>query len=227
MISVGLDPSLRSFGWAAYDGNSKVPQLKLLDSGTINTNVKMVPVMRFIIIRNAIDEILKRIKPDVVGIESPAYGGGNYSENHFALMIYSMESVFNNRIDCVLFDPTTVKYLAGNAKADKKYMQNYVKEDTSMLEIIGNDEADAYCIAKFASQFYLFANESISVDELTKQQKHVFLERKRTRKTLIGKKTIRTAHLFKENKRYYRFSKVDKDEIMLPKATDVSKFLEI
>ena len=147
MLSLGLDPSLRSFGWAVYDSDAP-PHRRLVDSGHEATFVTTVPVARFIHFRAMVQDLIERYSVAAVGIESPAYGGGPFSETHFGLMLFSLESIFSYRLDCILFDPGTLKFLAKidpdkkKGKMSKLDIQRFVSNDRNNPKLINNDEKE-------------------------------------------------------------------------------------
>jgi Holliday junction resolvasome RuvABC endonuclease subunit len=236
MLVLGLDPSLRAFGHCTYNSEA-TPKRRIVDSGHEGTVISTVQVARFMHFRAMVENILSMHKIEAVGIESPAYSGGPFSETHFGLMLFCLEAVFKRRIDCVLFDPETLKYLVKEdpklrkGKLGKIDVQRYVANDTDTSKLIDDNEADAYCIAKFSSRMINFSNGKIPPEELTPSEFSVFLGRTKTKKILGEKKIVkRTAHIFRENSRFFRFSKIPEGRIDLPKKEDINsdllKFLE-
>jgi len=225
MLTLGLDPSLRAYGWCVYDSRA-TPRMRRVASGHEGTLPLTVPVARFMHLRSLVADLLRRYEVEVVGIESPAFGGGPFSENHFGLMMFSLEAVFERRKDCVLFDPTTLKYMVGKSTAAKSDMQRFVQLDTMSSSVIDNNEADAYCIAKFAARFSEIGNGQLGPDELTANEKIVFLARVKKKKRADGSLTLRkTAHIFRENSRYFQFSRVPPGSVSLPDKTDIDQSL--
>ena len=230
MKALGLDPSLLSYGWAIYDSTLKGKR-KLIASGHEGTLKSVVPVARYIHFRSLVADLLRRHRVDLVGLESPAYGGGEYSERHFGLMMFSLEAIFEKRKDCVLFDPATVKFLTGKGSADKQDIQRFVQLDQMNPDPMQSDEADAYCVAKFTARFMELRNRIIQPNDLTDNEKQVFLKRRRKVQSLLGAKvTKKTAMIFRENNRYFQFSKIPKGNIKLPDKDqihpDITKWLE-
>lgn len=217
MLALGLDPSLRNYGWAVYDSSAAIPSLHRVDSGRQGTLPLTVPVARFIHFRSLVTDLLRRYSVRVVGMESPAYGGGPFSENHFGLMMFSLEAIFERRIDCVLFDPTTVKYLVGRGSASKSDIQRFVQRDTMSSGQLSSDEADAYCIGRFAARFMELRSGVLSPEDLTDNERRVFLTRSRKKKRTDGSvSVVRTAHAFRENSRFFEFSRVPSGSVNLP-----------
>ena len=221
MRALGIDPSLLSYGWAVIDSLA-IGKKRLIASGHEGTLKSIVPVARYIHFRSLVADLLKRYKVDLVGLESPAYGGGEYSERHFGLMMFSLEAVFEKRKDCVLFDPATIKFLTGKGKADKQDIQRYVQLDQMNPNPMQSDEADAYCIAKFATRFMELRQGIIQPCDLTENEKRVFLKREKKIQYSTGIKiTKKTAMIFRENNRFFRFSQIPKGNIKLPNQDQI------
>jgi Holliday junction resolvasome RuvABC endonuclease subunit len=227
MRTLGLDPSLRSYGWCVYDSEALEPRARLVASGHEGTLSDVVPVARFMHFRAVVADLLRRYSVDGVGIESPAYGGGPFSETHFGLMMFSLEAVFEARKDTVLFDPSTLKSMAaGKGSASKADMQRAVQLDTMNPGQVQSDEADAYCVARHAARFLMLRSGALTPDDLSPREKRVFLERKRRRK-LMGKGVVvrRTAHVFRENSRFFTFSSVPPGDVKLPAKSMIDQGL--
>lgn len=181
--------------------------------------------------RSMVRNLIREYDPEVIGIESPAYDAGPFQTIHFGLMMFSLEAVFERRKDCVLYDPATLKFLAKSDPSKKKGpmmkldMQRFVQMDTNDTKLIDNNEADAYCVAYFASRLKSILDGELSPTQLTPSEQKVFLLRTRTKRTLSGKKTKRVAHVFRENSRYMRFSKVPEGDVSLPKKSDINESL--
>jgi hypothetical protein len=140
--------------------------------------------------------------------------------------MFSLEAIFERRKDCVLFDPVTLKYLTGKSQASKQDIQKFVQLDTVNPDSIQSDEADAYCIAKFATRFMMVKDGILNPDDLSKYEKRVFLERTRKRKGVNGKPMIkRIAHVFRENSRFFSFSRVPKGRVDLPNKIQINSSL--
>lgn len=230
MISLGLDPSLTSYGWALHN-SEETGKKRLISSGHDGTPSTTVPVVRFIQFRNLVKKIIsKEPNVEIIGIESPAYSGGPFQSIHFGLMMYAFEACFEERKDIVLFDPSTLKFLAkekklNKTKMEKFDMQRYVQLDTLNSKSIDNNEADAYIVAKFASRFLKFKRGEIQPTDLTENERSVFLERKKKVKTLSGSKIKRIGHIFRENSRFYEFSRIPQGSVDLPEKKLVKKEL--
>lgn len=236
MLTLGLDPSFRSYGWAVHD-SSATGRSRRVASGHEGTLSDVVPVARFLHFQALVEDLLRRF-PGVkaVGMESPAYEAGPFQTIHFGLMMFSQVAVFDRRKDLVLFDPTTLKYLAKEDPVKRKGlmgkadMQRRVQLDTMDVKIIDNNEADAYLIALYTARFLDMQDGVIDLKSLTPSERAVFIGRKRKIKTAAGTKTRRVAHAFRENSRFFQFSLIPQGSVKLPQKSTINpslmKFLE-
>ena len=220
MISLGIDPSLRSYGFAVHNSEAIGMSRRIASGhgGMLSDNVLVARLMHF---RSVIKSLLITYPDiDVVGIESPAYDAGPFSYIHHSLMMFCLEPIFECRRDVVLYDPTTLKYLAkGDPKTkkgimSKSDMQRKVQIDTMDTKVINNDEADAYLVAYFSARFYSLHNGKLDPSDLTPAEKATFISRtKRTKSGVIK----RTAYAFRSNSRFFEFSKIPTGSVSLPK----------
>lgn len=234
MITLGLDPSLRAYGWAIHDSSATGMSRKIA-SGHEGTLSSAVPVARFMHFRAMVRDILKRY-PEIqaVGIESPAYSAGPFQTIHFGLMMFSLEAVFERRLDCVLFDPATLKRLSRpdgkKGEMTKLDMQRRVQFDTLDVSVIDNNEADAYMVALHAAKFLCVRNGQVHPSALSANEVAVYIGKTRKIKTLKGVRIKRIAHVFRENNRYFSFSQIPQGDLNKPKKQSINpeilKFLE-
>jgi len=221
VITLGLDPSLKAYGWAVHDDTAKGKKRRVA-SGHEGTLASTVPVARFMHFRALVGSLLSKYKIDAVGIESPAYQAGPFQRIHFGLMMFSLEEIFKVRKDCVLFDPSTLKSLAKGdpdkhrGQMTKLDIQRRVQVDTMSSGLIDNNEADAYMVAKFAARFMRLRDGSIQPSDLEPLEARIFVTRTRKVKTLAGVVHKRMAHTFRENSRYFSFSRIPEGEVALP-----------
>ena len=220
MKSLGIDPSLTGFGYCVYDSDSP-KNSKIVISGHKGTSPDDVPVVRFTEIRSLVRNLLNRFSVQVVGIESPAFNAGPFASVHHCLMMYTIEAVYEKKIDLVLFDPNTVKYLTGDKDFNKDDMKKFVKLDTMRPGDIQSDEADAYCIARHASRFHSLLNGILKPDELSDNELSTYISRKKSKKTMVKKKQSFNGHIFRENERFFRFSSIT-DGNKLPKKSPIN-----
>lgn len=236
MISLGLDPSLKAYGWCVCD-TSKTGRARRIASGHEGTLPSIVPPARFLHFQSMVRELIREYPGiEVVGIESPAYSAGPFQTIHFGLMQFSMAEVFLARRDCVLFDPATREFLVRvdpkkkTGKMFKEDIQRYVQLDTMDSDFIDNNEADAYVIALFAARLKELRKGIISLSDLTPSELQKFVLMTKTKKSVFGTKTKNTGHAFRENSRFYDFSSVPPGSVSLPKKSsipeNITRYLE-
>jgi Holliday junction resolvasome RuvABC endonuclease subunit len=234
MLSIGFDPSLRAYGWAVHDDSVKGLKRRV-SSGHEGTLPSTVPVARFLHFQAMVKDLLGKHDVDVVGIESPAYEAGPFQSIHFGLMMFSLVPIFEARKDVVMFDPSTLKYLAREDPAKKGAMgkldmQRKVQVDTMDTKVIDNNEADAYLVAKFAARMKSLATGLIRPGDLTGTELRAFVERTKSVKSGLGRKKKRVGYAFRENSRFFRFSQVPRGSVSLPSKSginpDVLTYLE-
>jgi Holliday junction resolvasome RuvABC endonuclease subunit len=235
MIVLGLDPSLTAYGMCILDSKATGLQKRVMSrhEATLSSTV---PVTRFVHFRSIVNDLLNEYKPDLVGIESPAYDAGPFQVLHYSLMTYSLEAAFNHRVDVVLFDPATLKSLVKGTNPNNKGimskldMQRFVMQETMDTNIIHDGEADAYCIAHFSSRFTELMEGTLDPATLNPSEFRVFLGKTKSVKTLKGTIKKRMGHAFRENSRYYKFSEIPKGSVDLPKKSmippDLMSYLE-
>jgi Holliday junction resolvasome RuvABC endonuclease subunit len=235
MRTLGLDPSLLAYGWAVHESTAS-GLARRVASGHEGTLPSTVPVARFLHFQSLVASLIEEYRPEAIGIESPAYHAGPFQTIHFGLMMFSLVPAFEARLDCALFDPSTLKSLAKGDPLKKKGdmskldMQRVVQRDTMDPTVIDNNEADAYLAALFAARLIELVHGSITPTVLTPAEQRVFLLKTRKAKTLTGVKTRRIGHVFRENSRFFELSRVPKGSVSLPKKSairaELLKFLE-
>lgn len=225
MKVMGLDPSLTAFGWAILDSTATGTSRRLA-SGHEKTLPSQVSVTRYMHFRNLVRELILKYDPQKISIESAVLDGSPFSPIHYGLVLYSLEAIFEARRDVVLFDPSTLKSLiSGHLKTKRKMfksdMQNFVKIDTMDTQTVHDGEADAYCLAYEGSRFFDVISGEISVNSLNESEIRTFISKKKTVKTLKGKIKKNASHAFRENSRWYNFSKIPNGTIALPEKSEV------
>ncbi len=214
MITLGLDPSLTGFGWCLHNSSVSGPS-RVVARGRFSTSSKTLWIQRYVDLRAAVRDLLVRY-PDIeaVGVESPPFGE-LWSEGLYALFLMVNEALWEQRKDVVYFDPVTVKMLAKEdpgvrkGKMFKSDMIECAKADTGIGKW-NSDEADAYHVAKFSARFWGLIRDELELSELTPSEHHAFA---RIHTFVRGKRagqTINYGAMFKENKRFFRFSLLPK-----------------
>ena len=216
MISLGVDPSMTAFGWCIHDSEAVGPA-RVVARGRFATSAKMVFVKRYMDFRDHVTKLITT-HPEIecVGVESPVYGE-QWSPGLYALFVYVNEVVYTLRKDVVFFDPGTVKMLAKldpNARKGQMFKTDMVdaaKADTDITGRFNHNEADAYHVARFAARFFLRLDEKITDDNLTPSELHAFSRVHTLKKGKRAGETVYHGALFKENFRFYRFSRLEPD----------------
>lgn len=222
MRALGIDPSLTSLGYCVYDSEAPTRPRRLVHSGHEGTLGDLVPVARFVHARSVVDSLLRRFDVDVVGIESPAFTAGPFSTTHFALVMFVSEVVFERRKDFVLFDPTTLKLVsAGKSTASKSEMQRAVQLDRMSTDLTQADEADAYMVARATARFTMLRKGLLGPEDLDENEQRVFLQRSKKAKKGSSKPVRKVAHVFRENSRFFSFSKVPVGSVSLPDRSEI------
>lgn len=210
MLALGLDPSLRGFGWCVHDSAASGAR-RVVAKGRWKTSARDVWVARYVYLRGEIGSLLDRY-PDVdaVGVESPPFGE-QFSEGLYALFVFVNEAVWSRRRDVVHFDPGTVKMLAKQdprlrkGKMFKSDMIEAAKQDTGIARW-NADEADAYHIARYAARFWALLRGEISNADLTPSEYQAFAREHTFSRGRRAGQTVATGAVFKENQRFFRFS---------------------
>lgn len=212
---LGLDPSLRNFGWTLIrdDGH-------FLDKGTMKTEAKMMFVDRYITLREGLREIVQKVRADHpeeilrVGIESPIFND-LYSEGMYGLFLYSNEALMLEKCDTVYLSPNQVKAHASaflnrpkGWKMGKGDMVDAAKQATQGqgAKRWNNHQADAFWVAKAASRFWLLVEEQISVDDLSDLERRHFTDFERYVRGKKAGKVKRKGITHKEDDRFFRWS---------------------
>jgi Holliday junction resolvasome RuvABC endonuclease subunit len=213
MLSLGVDPSISGLGWCVHDADAQGRD-RVVKKGRFSTSAKQIFVERYMSLRDSVGSVLDEF-PEVriVGVESPVFGE-QWSSGAYGLFLYVNEAVFLRRKDVVYFDPLTVKLLAKEdptvrrGKQFKADMVSLAKADTG-IKSWNNDEADAYHIARFAARFLQLLEGEIEEDVLLPSEAHVFLKQKVITSGFRAGQTQGVGTLFRENDRFFRFSKLE------------------
>lgn len=216
MISLGFDPSMTGFGWCIHDSQAIGPA-RVVDRGRFSTSAKTIFVKRYMEFRDHVAGLIER-HPEIeaVGIESPVFGE-QWSPGLYALFVYVNEVVYTHRKDVVYFDPGTVKMLAKidpSIRKGKMFKQDMVaaaKLDTGIRGAFNHNEADAYHVARFAARFFLRLNDVLTDDDLTPAEYRAFARVHTLSRGEQAGKTVYHGAIFKENSRFYRFSRLESD----------------
>jgi hypothetical protein len=118
----------------------------------------------------------------------------------------------------VYFDPQRVKSFARidptirRGVMDKSDMQDAARSETGIQQF-NHNEADAYIIARSAVRFWEFFRGVLTEDELLPSEKPIFKRVHTFLKGVKAGKTVEEGLIFKENDRFFQFSKLTEQDI--------------
>lgn len=148
MIILGIDPGTATTGFGVIRQTKNQPEL--VDFGVITTNKSLSDAERLEILANDLIQIIKKFKPEGVGIEKLFF-----TTNQKTVMTVSqargvvMLICQQHKIPILEFTPLQVKsFICGYGKAEKSQVQ-YVVQKTFKLKKVPkpDDAADALAIA--------------------------------------------------------------------------------
>ena len=183
-VVLGLDLSITSAGWFIQDGKKK------LTYGSFKTSPKDgIDIKRLMLQRDRIVNLFNEFKIDHIGIEQPFLRSFN-TEKLYALHQFILEICYTRHINVVYITPAQIKtYATGNGRAEKNEIVFKTKEVLNITKTrINNDECDAYWVGVIAEKFWQYYYKELSEENLTEQQKHIFVKTKTKRPGLIKKK---------------------------------------
>ncbi len=149
-IYIGIDPSLKKTGLVCIKEDGE-----LVETTVVKTTAKDRPEERLPNIATKMLEFIVRNKPNMVGIEAPAYAKqSNKAHLLGALHFYLRIRLAEEGIGFEIVGPGTWKKAVlgkGNLHKDLILLETYKKYNISFSS---DDLCDAYCIAKYVSQKY-------------------------------------------------------------------------
>lgn len=213
MLVLGLDPSLRNYGWALHQTES-TGKARCVERGRFQAQAKRFAdeIDRYVYLRSELLALLSRCGTSRIGIEHPIYGESQ-SEGMYALFMFSLEALKASRCDVVFFAPPQVKSLAreilGRAKTwkmEKTEMVESAKKDTGGKGTWDHNEADAYLIGRAAARFWQLYDGEIHEEDLSPVERFTFLEiHQFVRGKMAGRTEIKGI-LHRESERFFRWS---------------------
>lgn len=212
MRVLGLDPSLTAFGWAVNEDGSTGAE-RCPRRGRFSTPADMLFVDRYVFLRESVRALLREVKPDRVGIESPVFHS-LYSEGMYGLFLYVNEALRGEGVDVVFFAPEQVKSSARELIARPKGwkmlkgdMVEAAKRDTGK-GVWNHNEADAYLIGRLAARFWAFYDGSLKESDLSPVERRQFLEIHTYQRGKKAGKTEKRGIFHKEDDRFFLWSRV-------------------
>ena len=145
---LGIDPALNNTGWAIIDGNGS-GNIEFVDIGHISNKVSDDYYFKLAKIRQNIEEIIIKYKPNFLSIEETFVNNNALSSLKLGVVrgvFLSVALQYNLKI--MEFKPNEIKKtITGNGKAEKQQVDYMVKMLVPKAEPKTLDESDALAIA--------------------------------------------------------------------------------
>ena len=145
---LGIDPALNNTGWAIIDGNGS-GNIEFVDIGHISNKVSDDYYFKLAKIRQNIEEIIIKYKPNFLSIEETFVNNNAVSSLKLGVVrgvFLSVALQYNLKI--MEFKPNEIKKtITGNGKAEKQQVDYMVKMLVPKAEPKTLDESDALAIA--------------------------------------------------------------------------------
>ena len=216
MICWGFDPSLTNFGWALHDteatGKDRCPS-----RGRFQTSAKTLFVDRYIEMREQVRTLVAEHGVVRIGVEYPIFNE-LWSEGMYGLFLYTCEALRQSKVDVVFLSPMQVKAHAHTFlqrpkgwRMEKPDMVEAAKADTGGKGQWNHNEADAYWVARTASRFWMLLDGVIQKEDLSPAEHRQFMDIHTYGRGKRAGKTVTRGILFREDERFFRWSKEDLD----------------
>jgi hypothetical protein len=171
---------------------------------------------RYILQRQRLRDLIRKFKPDRVGLEFPIFHS-IWSEGMYGLFLFTCEALKLEQCDVVFWAPLQIKAHARDSivrpsgwKMDKVDMVESAKTDAGGGRW-NHNEADAYLCAVLASRFWLFYEGKLTELDLTPTELRYFTEVKTyVRGKHVGK-TVKRGVIHREDDRFFMWSTEDED----------------
>lgn len=139
--ALGLDPSIRHFGWAVLQGE------ECIASGQIKPPDRPA-AYELAYIYDSMAGLIETYKPDMVGCEDTFVGTNRTTAMRLSeVRAAAMLAIVRHRLPCRLFKPSTLKImLTGNGRAEKRQMIEAAQARFGLGKI-SDHEADAIAAA--------------------------------------------------------------------------------
>lgn len=181
---LGLDLSITSSGWFLQDDKKK------LTYGSFKTSPKDgIDIKRLMLQRDRIVNLFNEFKIDHIGIEQPFLRSFN-TEKLYALHQFILEICYTRHIKVVYITPAQIKmYVTGKPTSGKNEIIFKTKKVLGLAnKRINDDECDAYWISVLTKKFWQFYYGEIKEEDLSEEEKFIFITSKTKKPGLIKKK---------------------------------------
>jgi len=147
VIILGIDPGTANTGYGIIE---KTKYLKCLDYNVIHTAPGIEPGERLRMINNELSKVIKKYQPDILAIEKLFF----FKNLKTAIPVSQAKgsillTAAKKKIPVWEYTPLQIKMtVTGNGRADKKQVQNSLKDMLKLKEIPKPDDAaDALAVA--------------------------------------------------------------------------------
>ncbi len=148
MRTLGIDPGIATLGWGVVD--SVGPKLTLVGCAALTTPARTPLADRLLTLYDGLTALLAEYKPDAAAVEEMFFGKNvttaiTVGQARGVIMLVLAQA----RVPIFEYTPAEVKQaLAGYGNADKRQMQEMVRQTFNLKAIIKPDDAaDAAAIA--------------------------------------------------------------------------------
>jgi crossover junction endodeoxyribonuclease RuvC len=152
MKILGIDPGIGRLGWGVVEREGR--RLKAVDFGGIETTRNGEKPLRLVAIYDALSEVVKKTKPDVLAVEALFFSKNittamSVAEARGVVLLVAGQ----HKIPVTTFSPMSVKSALGFGGAKKQQVDAMVKMLLGIKEkFVYDDVADALAVAICASQ---------------------------------------------------------------------------
>lgn len=219
---IGIDPSLTHVGWVLFDEN-KMGKESVLQAGVFKTSTADgLYANRLIMQRERIRLLLSFYNIKFVAMEAPLL------EEWSTELLYALHQFFHDvfldlKIYMVYLQPSTVKKYAypdkDPAEVTKHDMTHMALKELNRLgKRFSEHAADAYFIGKIGLKYYqwLFMKK-FTDDDLSDAERNLFCGKHTFVKGIKKGFTEYTGIIYRENERFYDYTKQQKTSQMLAK----------
>jgi Holliday junction resolvasome RuvABC endonuclease subunit len=139
--------------------------------------------------RDRIVNLFNEFKIDHIGIEQPFLRSFN-TEKLYALHQFILEICYTRHIKVVYITPAQIKmYVTGKPSSGKNEIIFKTKKVLGLAnKRINDDECDAYWISVLTKKFWQFYYGEIKEEDLSEEEKFIFITSKTKKPGLIKKK---------------------------------------